>query len=79
MLRALSLSLIEMQEVQQLDIREVENLLIRLAKVSSDMTKSTNFSGTVTKKQTNEERIVIKKSAKKLNLDAEYLKANINI
>lgn len=79
MLRALSLSLIEMQEVQQLDIRKVENLLIRLAKVSSDMTKSTNFSGTVTKKQTNEERIVIKKSAKKLNLDAEYLKANINI
>lgn len=62
-----------------MDIREVENLLIRLAKVSSDMTKSTNFSGTVTKKQTNEERIVIKKSAKKLNLDAEYLKANINI
>lgn len=58
--------------------REVENLLIRLAKVSSDMTKSTNFSGTVTKKQTNEERIVIKKLAKKLNLDAEYLKANMN-
>ncbi|WP_432721202.1 hypothetical protein [Staphylococcus shinii] len=61
-----------------MDNREVENLLIRLAKVSSDMTKSTNFSGTVTKKQTNEERIVIKKLAKKLNLDAEYLKANMN-
>lgn len=58
--------------------REIENLLIRLAKVSSDMTKSTNFSGGVTKKQTNEERIVIKKLAKKLNLDAEYLKENIN-
>lgn len=58
--------------------REIENLLIRLAKVSSDMTKSTNFSGTVTKKQTNEERIVIEKLAKKLNLDAEYLKANMN-
>lgn len=61
-----------------MDNREVEDLLIRLAKVSSDMTKSTNFSGTVTKKQTNEERIVIKKLAKKLNLDAEYLKANMN-
>lgn len=58
--------------------KEVENLLIRLARVSSDMTKSTNFSGTVTKKQTNEERIVIEKLAKKLNLDAEYLKANMN-
>ena len=58
--------------------REIENLLIRLAKVSSDMTKSTNFNGGVTKKQTNEERIVIKKLAKKLNLDAEYLKENIN-
>lgn len=58
--------------------REIENLLIRLARVSSDMTKSTNFSGTVTKKQTNEERIVIEKLAKKLNLDAEYLKANMN-
>lgn len=61
-----------------MDNREIENLLIRLAKVSSDMTKSTNFSGTVTKKQTNEERIVIEKLAKKLNLDAEYLKANMN-
>lgn len=58
--------------------REIENLLIRLARVSSDMTKSTNFSGTVTKKQTNEERIVIEKLAKKLNLDAEYLKENMN-
>ena len=57
---------------------EIEDLLIRLARVSSDMTKSTNFSGTVTKKQTNEERIVIEKLAKKLNLDAEYLKANMN-
>lgn len=62
-----------------MDNREVENLLIRLAKVSSDMTKSANFSGAISKKQMNEERIVIKKLAKKLNLDAEYLKENMNV
>lgn len=58
--------------------REIEDLLIRLSRVSRDMTKSVNASGNMTKKQIKEQEIVVRKLSKKLDLDSEYLDDKLN-
>ncbi|MEB6038210.1 hypothetical protein [Staphylococcus pseudoxylosus] len=58
--------------------REIEDLLIRLSRVSRDMTKSVNASGNMTKKQIKEQEIVVRKLSKKLGLDSEYLDDKLN-
>lgn len=58
--------------------REIEDLLIRLSRVSRDMTKSVNASGNMTKKQIKEQEIVVRKLSKKLGLDLEYLDDKLN-
>lgn len=59
--------------------KEIEELLIRLSKVSSDMTNSVNSNfGAATKKQMLEQERVVRKLSKKLELDEQYLNERLS-
>lgn len=60
-------------------MNEVENLLLRLSKVSSDMTNSINSNfGSITKKQIKEQEVVVKKLSKYLNINQKKLLDRLN-
>ena len=57
-----------------MESREIEKLLIRLNRVSSDITISVNYGkGSPTKAQQLEQKRVAKKLSKAFNLDYDYL------
>lgn len=58
---------------------DVEHLLLRLARVSSDITKSVNFGGgSITKAQDKEQDVVLNKLSKVLDIDKDYIKSELN-